>query len=121
MKKMNAKRTTIFLDENKQNFIKKIKREKGLQTTTKVLEYLMDNYQNRLSNHIARENENILIMFYLQAAKKKINKENIKNIFTEIKKIESIKSEVLKELEEEKRKKQIEDFKEKINEKKKDV
>jgi activator of 2-hydroxyglutaryl-CoA dehydratase len=120
MKMKKSKRTTIFLNENKLNFIKEIKKTKGLNSTTKVLEYLMDNYQNRLSNHIAKNTENILIMFYLQAAKKEINKENIKNIFDKVKKIENVKNEVLKELEEEKRKKQIEDFKEKINEKKKD-
>jgi uncharacterized protein (DUF2267 family) len=121
MKKTNAKRTTIFIDENKQNFIKKIKKEKGLPTITKVLEYLMDNYQNRLSNHIAKNVENLLLMFYLKASKKTINEENIEMVLKEVKKVESVKNKVLKDLNDEKRKKELEDFKEKINEKKKDV
>jgi hypothetical protein len=102
MKKTNAKRTTIFLDENKQNFIKKIKKEKGLQTTTKVLEYLMDHHQNRLSNHIAKNIENLLLMFYLKASKKSINEENIEMILKETKKVESIKNKVLKKINDEK-------------------
>ena len=98
---MKKKRTTIFLDENKDKFLKNLQKQKKLKSRTAAIEFLINNYENRLSNHIARTNENLLILAILKLFNiKNIKEEDIKKILNMAKKIEKLKIKVLNNEEE---------------------
>jgi len=134
MKKQTKKiiRKSLSLDEEKFEYLEKIRKDKKIKSFTGVIEYLIDHHQNRLSNKIARDIENISLILLLNELglifKKDSNgkltnlpanqiKRNLKNLYKLINDFEKLKVEVLAEIKKEKeeqKKKELEKVKKEL-------
>ena len=64
----------IYIPDNYVKKIEKIQKEKGIKSFSETIIFLVNNYENRLSNHIARDTENItLFNTYLLLKQQKPN------------------------------------------------
>jgi len=101
-------RKTIVLNEEKYEYIEKIKKEKKIKSFNGAIEYLIDHHQNRLSNKIARDIENIVLILLMkefglwESNNISKTKNNLKKIFKILENFEKLKIDVLAEIKEEK-------------------
>jgi len=56
------KKKLIYIEEDYIKKIEKIQKNKGIKSFSETIIFLINNYENRLSNHIVRDTENITLL-----------------------------------------------------------
>jgi len=95
------KKKLIYIEEDYIKKIEKIQKNKGIKSFSETIIFLINNYENRLSNHIVRDTENITLFntFLLLRQQKpdlKID-EMLKIVYKNLKIIDEKKRKIMKE------------------------
>jgi hypothetical protein len=93
------KKKLIYIEEDYIKKIEKIQKNKGIKSFSETIIFLINNYENRLSNHIVRDTENITLLNTYLLLKQQNPKLTIKNmleiVYKNLKIIEEEKKKIM--------------------------